>query len=173
VPAEEVTTPPVRPLEVLRATETDRAVLEQLWTMFRHEMSAFTAALPDANGRFRQERLDSALSEPGWAGYLLRAGTTPVGFAIVRGVDSAERVISSFFLVHGARRSGHGRIAVRAITHRHPGAWAVAFQDANIAATRFWRSVAADADPRWTATHHAVPGRPELPPDSWIRFTTD
>jgi predicted acetyltransferase len=157
-------------LTIARATESHRPILEALWTMFRHEMSAFTPALPDATGRFRQERLERALTDSAWAGYLLRSGDIPVGFALVRGLDAPERVINSFFLVHGTRRAGHGRAAIRAITLRHPGTWAVAFQDTNIAAKRFWRSVATDADPRWSLTHEDVPGRPDLPADSWIRF---
>ena len=52
---------------VLAAGEAHRPLLEQLWTMFRHDMSAFTGALPDNDGRFRQERLDAALIEPGGA----------------------------------------------------------------------------------------------------------
>lgn len=158
------------PLDVVTATEEHRSVLEQLWTMFRHEMSAFTGAVPDDRGRFRQERLDAALNEPGWAGYLLRLGRAPVGLAVVRGLDSDEHVISSFFVVHGARRSGHGRTAVRTITGRHPGHWAVAFQDRNVNAARFWTAVASEADGEWSIDHRDVPGRPDLPPDAWIRF---
>jgi predicted acetyltransferase len=160
----------VRQLDVMPAVEADRPALEQLWTMFRHDMSAFTRALPDANGRFRQERLDTALSDPAWACYLLRSEAIPVGFAIVRGLDRSERVINSFFLVQGARRAGNGRAAVRSITRSQPGSWAVAYQDANVVAGRFWRSVAADADPRWSVTQEDVPGRPDLPGDSWVRF---
>ena len=157
-------------LDVSVAGPSDRPVLEQLWTMFRHDMSAYSGALPDSRGRFRQERLDSALTDPAWEAYLLHVGDGPVGFVIVRGLDAPERVINSLFLVHGARKAGYGRTAVRTITHRHPGRWAVAFQDANTAAAHFWPSVAADADPHWTAEHTDVVGRPDLPADSWIRF---
>ena len=145
-------------------------MLEQLWTMFRHDMSAYSGVLPDSRGRFRQDRLDSALTDPTWEAYLLRVEDGPVGFVIVRGLDEPERVINSLFLVHGARKAGYGRTAVHFITHRHPGRWAVAFQDANTAAAHFWPAVAADADPAWTTEHTDVVGRPDLPPDSWIRF---
>lgn len=94
-------------LSIVRGTEDDRAVLEQLWTMFRHESSDATLVLPDANGRFRQARLDSGLADPAWAAYLFRLGSAPVGLAVVRGLDAEEAVISSFFVVRGARRGGH------------------------------------------------------------------
>lgn len=159
------------PLDVLAVGEEHRPVLEQLWTMFQHDMSAFTGSLPDGQGRFRQERLDAALTEPGRAAHLLRLDSTPVGLAVVRGLDTDERIISSFFIVHGARRSGIGRTAVRTLTGRYPGAWAVAFQDRNALAARFWLTVAAEADNRWTLDHRQVPGRPDLPADAWVRFT--
>lgn len=155
-----------------RATEQDRPVLEQLWTMFGHEMSAYSRVLPDAAGRFRQDRLDAALSDhPGWCGYTFRVGPVPVGLAVVRGLTDPVRVISSFFLVHGARRAGHGMRAAQEIATAHPGSWTVAFQDANEAAVRFWRAVASRADDNWSIESRAVPERPDLPPDTWISFT--
>jgi predicted acetyltransferase len=155
---------------VLAASEEHRPLLEQLWTMFRHDMSAFTGALPDKAGRFRQERLDAALTEPGWAAYLFRLGSAPVGLAVVRGLDTDERIISSFFIVHGARRSGVGRAAVQHVTGLQPGSWSVAFQDSNTAASRFWPTVAAETDDCWTLERREVPGRPDLPADAWVHF---
>ena len=157
-------------LHVSVATESDRPVLEQLWTMFRHDMSAYSGVLPDAQGRFRQERLDNALHEATWRGYVLRLGVAPAGLCFVRNVGSPEQVISSFFLVNAARGFGHGRSAVRTVTNQHRGRWAVAFQEANVTAAAFWRTVAAEADPEWSSKREHVPGRPDLPGDSWIRF---
>ncbi|NNC11405.1 GNAT family N-acetyltransferase [Planctomonas sp. JC2975] len=135
-------------------------------------MSAFTGSFPDADGRYRQERLDAALdpSEPGWIGYLFRIDDAPAGFAVVRGLDAEERVINSFFLVNPARRGGHGTAAVEAITALDPGRWAVAFQDANTAAAVFWPRIAARLDPDFVLEHHAVPDRPDVPADAWVRF---
>jgi predicted acetyltransferase len=158
-------------LTILTAGEEHRPVLEQLWTMFRHDMSAFTGSLPDDHGRFRQERLDASLTEPGWGAHLLRLGPTPVGLVVVRGLDQDERIISSFFIVKGARRSGVGRAAVKHITAPHPGHWSVAFQDSNRPAARFWPAVAAEADGHWRLEHREVPGRPDLPADTWVRFS--
>lgn len=161
---------PSSSLTISLATESHRVVLERLWTMFRHDMSAYSGTLPDENGGFRQERLDNALTRDGWDGYLIGLKSRPVGLCIVRNVGSAEQVISSFFLVNPARRSGHGRAAVRAVMNRHRGHWAVAFQEANTAAAAFWRTIAAEADPAWTIEEADAPGRPDLPRDSWIRF---
>jgi hypothetical protein len=69
-------------------------------------------------------------------------------------------------------KAGTGRLAAGAIVAEHPGRWEVAFQEANAAATRFWRRVATEQAGRdWTEERRAVPGRPDLPPDAWISFT--
>ncbi|KQO45160.1 MULTISPECIES: GNAT family N-acetyltransferase [unclassified Frigoribacterium] len=157
-------------LTIATADERHRPELEQLWTMFRHEMSAFTGTLPDERGRFRQERLDAGLSEPGWSAHVFRLGPHPVGLAVLRGLDAEEHVISSFFVAHSARRSHVGRVAVTELTAAHPGRWAVAYQERNDVAARFWRTVASGIDPQRSDEQRDVPGRPELPADSWVRF---
>lgn len=165
-----MTTSQPHPVVVSLARECDRSTLELLWTMFRHDMSAYSGALPDEYGRFRQERLEAALSDPEWAGFVLRTGGYPIGLAVVRGINSSERILNSFFLVHAARRAGHGRTAVRAIVSQYPGRWAVAYQDANHPAAAFWRTIASEFDEDWTVDHQKVPGQPGRTSDSWVRF---
>jgi predicted acetyltransferase len=156
-----------------RAGEADRPAVERLWLMFRHDMSEFEGVLPHPDGTFRQDRLRLAFGEPDWIPYLVRADDRPVAFAFVRGLAGPTRVLNSFFVVRGARRSGVGLRAVREIIARHPGSWDIAFQDANVAAVRFWRRVATEvAGDAWTEERREVPGRPDLPPDAWISFRT-
>ncbi|MFC0862099.1 GNAT family N-acetyltransferase [Sphaerimonospora cavernae] len=146
-------------------------MIECLWLMFRHDMSEFHGVLPNSDGTFRRDRLHLAFGDADWAPYLLTSGERPVGFAFVRGLAGTTRVLNSFFVVRGARRRGTGLRAVREVLARHPGPWEVAFQDRNVTAVRFWRRVAAEvAGDDWTEERRAVPGHPELPPDSWISF---
>ncbi|MEV4803188.1 GNAT family N-acetyltransferase [Nonomuraea sp. NPDC049421] len=153
-------------------TASDRPVVERLWLMFRHDMSEFQGGLPRPDATFRSERLESAFADPGWAAYLMSCGDRPAGFAFVRGLDGPVRVLNSFFVVRAARRSGLGLRAVRVVVARHPGRWEIAFQEANTGAVAFWRRVAADlAGDAWTEERRPVPGRPEVPPDTWIAFT--
>ncbi|MFC7879784.1 GNAT family N-acetyltransferase [Isoptericola sp. NPDC057391] len=186
------------PVRVRRATTADRALLERLWSLFRHDMSAVSGELPGPDGRFRDDRLRDALDdldhdsddphvpvhEDGtgrvaavWRGYLAtlagdatgRTGERPVAFALVRGLDAPVRVLSAFFVVRAARQHGVGRDVAAAVLRDVPGPWEIAFQDANAAAAAFWPRVATDvAGDAWSVTHRPVPGRPEAPPDAWL-----
>ncbi|SKC72942.1 GNAT family N-acetyltransferase [Krasilnikoviella flava] len=177
-------------LRVRRATAADRDVLERLWLLFRHDMSAVSGELPRPDGRFRDERLLAALDDLGHDGARARwrthLATTvaedpaggqvehPVGFALVRGLDAPVRVLSAFFVVRAARRGGVGRDLAGTVLRDLPGPWEIAFQDANIAAAAFWPRVATDVTgDAWTVDHRLVPGRPEVPPDAWLSLTVD
>ncbi|GGS29153.1 acetyltransferase [Streptomyces humidus] len=160
-------------LSVRLATDADRAVVERLWLLFRHDLSEFTGALPNPDGTYRGERLAAAFDDVDRVPYLLISGDHPVGIAVVRGLSGNVRVLNAFFVVRAARRSGIGLQAVREVVAQHPGPWEIAFQDANVGAVHFWRRVAAEiAGDAWTEEHRPVPGRPDLPPDAWISFET-
>ncbi|GHH65918.1 GNAT family N-acetyltransferase [Promicromonospora soli] len=170
--------PPAR-LTIRPTTPADRLLLERLWLLFRHDMSEVSGSLPDPSGQFRRERLDAAFTDPGWRGVVAHlepadgAPASPVGFALVRGLDGPTRVLSSFFVVRGVRRMGIGRDLAAHVLASLPGRWEIAFQDANPPAVQFWRAVATDAvGQAWTEEHRAVPGRPDAPPDTWISLTT-
>jgi predicted acetyltransferase len=159
---------------IRRATTADRSTLERLWLMFHHDMSEFRGILPNPDGTFRNERLRAAFDNPGWVAYVLVLDDRPVGFALVRGLQSSTRVLSSYFVVRAVRRRGFGLRAARDVVAIHPGRWEVAFQDNNPTAVGFWRRVATEiAGEAWTEERRPVPGRPDLPPDVWISFRTE
>ncbi|MER7679100.1 GNAT family N-acetyltransferase [Streptomyces sp. NPDC096934] len=149
----------------------DRPVLERLWLMFGHDLSQFDEVLPNADGTFRTDRLDSALTDPDWAAYLVTVDARPAGLAFVRALSGPKRVLNSFFIVRGARKKGIGLKAAQQVIARHHGHWEVAFQDSNTGAVHFWRRVATEiTGVAWTEEHRPVPHRPDLPPDAWISF---
>ncbi|MEU6136572.1 GNAT family N-acetyltransferase [Nocardioides sp. NPDC047086] len=149
------------------ARTEDHLALRHLWLLFRHDMSRFSSTLPFADGTFRSERLDAALrSDPGWRTWILTAGIHPLGFALVRAADQPVRVLNSFFVVAGARRGGLGLQFARAVVSAAPGEWAVAYQNQNHAAARFWERVTADGDPSWSETVGAGGAV-----DTWISFS--
>lgn len=156
------------------ATAADRPVVERLWLMFRHDLSGFMGVLPNPDGTFRSDWVDSAFTEAGWAPYLFVREERPLGFAFVRGLAGPTHVLNSFFVVGGARREGIGLTAVREVVLRHPGQWEIAFQYANDPAVRFWRRAATElAGDAWSEETRPVPNRPDLPPDVWISFRVE
>ncbi|MFI6732948.1 GNAT family N-acetyltransferase [Nonomuraea sp. NPDC050451] len=151
----------------------DHPTIERLWLMFRHDMADFQGGLPAPDATYHSDRLRAALEDDDWAAYLFTSGDRPVGFSLVRALSGPARVLNSFFVVRGARRSGIGRAVVREVISRHPGPWKIAFQDSNTAAVAFWRRVATEiAGDAWTEERPPMSDRPDVPPDVWISFTT-
>ncbi len=161
------------PVLMRRAIADDWTRLERLWLIFRHEMSAYSHALPDPDGTYRRERLLNGVRDPAWAAWILTAGDHPCGFALARALDQPVHVLNSFFVVAPARRHGLGLQFAGAVVTANPGRWAVAFQDTNTVAARFWPKLAASFSSNWTQEHRPVPGRPDLPPDTWVTFATE
>ncbi|MGV9595449.1 GNAT family N-acetyltransferase [Streptosporangium sandarakinum] len=160
-------------VSVRPASAADFSTVERLWLMFCHDMSEFQGGLPAPDATYRSDRLQAAFQDDDWAPYLFTSDDHPVGFSFVRALPGPERVLNSFFVVRGARRSGIGMTAVREVISRYPGPWKIAFQDSNTAAVAFWRRVATTiAGEAWTEERRAVPHRPDAPPDVWISFTT-
>ncbi|HWG61263.1 MAG TPA: hypothetical protein VG253_06075, partial [Streptosporangiaceae bacterium] len=96
-------------------------------------------------------------------------GPTPAGFAFVRGQSGDQRIMAEFFVVRAARRRRVGHSAALQILRLHPGRWEIPFQEENAGAARFWRRVAVAAvGDQWTQERRAVPGKPQLPPDTWL-----
>ena len=163
-------------------TADTRPVIETLWQLYRHDLSefrgtngpeGFRGTLPDEHGLFHTRTLAPFLDdEPGRAAYLLSLGSRPVGFAFVSGVVSEPRLMAEFFVVRGARKQAVGRAAVDALFGLHPGTWEIPFQENNVAAARFWRSVAARiAGDGYREERRPVPDKPEVTPDVWITLT--
>lgn len=154
------------------ARASDHAALHRLWQLFRHDMSQTDGALPSPDGRYRTERLDTALSDDTtWQAWILRADDHPIGLCVIRNLDQPVRVLNSFFVIAAVRRARVGTAFARTVLRSYPGRWTMAYQDANTSAARFWPTVAETVDSAATHQHRAVPGRPDLPPESWLNFT--
>lgn len=149
-----------------------RLVASRLWQLYRHDLSEFRGTMPGADGLFSPGRLPDFLDGAGRCSYLIRSGPAPAGFALVRGLAGGPAVMGEFFVVRAARRQRVGYSAAMRVLSLHPGPWEIAFQEENPGAARFWRRVAADvAAMSGTAVREErrpVPGKPGIPPDTWL-----
>jgi predicted acetyltransferase len=154
-------------------TEVNRTVVERLWQLYRHDLSEFRDSMPDEEGLFRPGRLPSYFVDPDCAGYLVRHEAALAGFALVRGARAEPRMMAEFFIVRSARRGGVGYAAALEAIRRHPGAWEIPFQNENPGAARFWRRLVADlVGPAVREERRPVPGKPHIPDDVFLLFTT-
>jgi predicted acetyltransferase len=150
-----------------------RPVVERLWQLYSHDLSEFRGSMPGGDGLFLDGRLPLYFGDPDRCGYLICAASEVAGFALVRGLSGDARVMGEFFVVRAVRRQGIGHAAAIEVLSRHPGPWEIPFQDENPGAARFWRRVAtAVAASTWEEERRPIPGKPELPPDVWLRLVT-
>jgi len=166
---------------VLRTVRDDEwSVVAWLWQAFREDLSPVVDGLPYADGRYRASLLDRFPSPDG-TGWLATAPhpntgeDAPVAFALVDGLTGERRTIAGFWVAPPLRRSGLGAALAVEVLTRHPGPWEIGFQHDNAAAGAFWRRVAdrVFGPAGWVETEEAVPDRPLVPPDHFIRTRTD
>lgn len=162
---------------VLRAVEADQwDVVAWLWQAFRQDLSPIVDGLPYADGRYGSAPLQASPSADG-TGYLVwrphpnTGEDSPLGFALVGGLEADRRSVAAFWIAPPLRRSGLGTALALAVLERHPGPWEIGFQHDNASAGSFWRRTAdlALGPGGWAETRKAVPGRPDVPPDHFVR----
>jgi predicted acetyltransferase len=151
-------------------------IVAWLWQAFRNDLAQVVSnSYPYPDGRYNVAPLEG-YPGPGREGWLAWAPhpqlgeDAPVAVALLSSVGTAQQSLSHFFVVPAARRTGVGRSLAGHVLAQHPAPWTVAFQDANVDAAAFWRRVWTEAfGHAWTETEESVPGKPEVPPDHWIR----
>ena len=79
--------------------------------------------------------------------------------------------MGEFFVTRSARGRGIAAAFARQVFARHPGPWAVPFQNENPRAAAFWRQLAPEVLVDVSEKTFVVPGKPHLPPDVWLTGT--
>jgi predicted acetyltransferase len=142
----------------LRVAHRDEAVtLENMLSLYLHDLSPYTGAAVGRDGRFAYPYLDrywTAEGEAeGRAPFLITVEGELVGFALKNGFSRLGQPIpvhdvAEFFIMRKWRGRGVGRIAARSLFDRFAGQWEVAQLRANTPAHAFWLQVIDDY------THH-------------------
>lgn len=163
--------PASEPVSLARVGRGDRAVLENLGQLFRHDLSESYGLLPNADGTFNNRALDRFRLESTWRAWLITVAGGLGGFAITNPGDAGATHLTAFFVVRALRRTGVGRTAAALVLAEHPGRWVIGFQPYNPGVQQFWEVVATTAvDARWeTYDGPEVDGRPR---DRFLTFDT-
>jgi predicted acetyltransferase len=153
-------------------SESDRPVVERLWQLYSHDMSAVRGTLPNGEGLYKAGRLPGYFDDADRSGYLISLEDAPAGFAFVQGLSGQTRMIGDFFVVRAVRRQGVGYRVVKELFERYPGRWEIGFQAGNAGAPEFWRRVVSDAvGTAWSEELRPVPNKPHIPHDHFIVFS--
>ncbi len=160
-------------LEVLRATEEERPILENLLELYIHDFSEFHSVYLGPDGKFGYPDLPLYWLEPDRHPFLARIDGDLVGFALVRQAtpiygDEAVCDIAEFFILRGIRRRGIGTELAQAIWSMFPGPGQVRVMQTNQRAQKFWASA--------IAKHTGAPIQPvssEKEGELWSVFSFD
>jgi predicted acetyltransferase len=166
--------PPSAPVELVPASRHDRAVLENLGQLYRHDLSEALGLMPNQDGTFNNRRLDAFRTgeNPEHRAWLITAAGKLAGFVMTDPHEDGSMTIDDFFVVRALRRTGVGRDAARQTIARFPGPWRIGFQRYNPGVERFWTQVASEfVGEAWTLVDEQPPPA-DRPPDTWLIFTT-
>ena len=127
------------PITVDLATSDETDVLLNLWQFYMKDLAEFRDSEVQADGRYRDDRLQTYLAYDEHWPFLIKSRGEIVGFALVRKSKPSTYVIGDFFIKSEFRRSGVGGSAVAEILSKFVGDWEIPFQNENPKAAAFWR----------------------------------
>lgn len=131
-------------VEVIEARHAEKAPIENLYPLYLHDLSEFSDADVDDQGRFMEPgALDSWWERDVLFPFLIRADANIAGFAFVCGAPYVSKGrayrLNDFFILRKYRRRGLGRAAATAVFDRFQGNWEVGWAPNNLPAAAFWR----------------------------------
>ena len=137
---------PIDAVTLQRATPDMAPLLENLLTLYIHELSGVFGIDIGADGRFQYDKLPLYWSETETRqAFLIRAGGRVAGFALVtRGspatTDPQDLDVAEFFVLRRFRRTGVGQRAAALLWNALPGSWVVRVSEGNTPALAFWKN---------------------------------
>ncbi|MEN9939030.1 MAG: hypothetical protein RLZZ387_5609 [Chloroflexota bacterium] len=163
----DVTLEPARP--------TERALLANLFELYLYDFTAVEPQPIGPDGRFSTpDMLTRYWDEEERHPFLIRAGKSPTGFALVkRGSELAGDLeamdVAEFFVLRGHRGAGVGRRAAHLLWDAFPGPWVVRVLAANTPALAFWETAISAYTGGSFLRDHAVQAD-RSPPRAWHIF---
>ncbi|MBI4763619.1 MAG: GNAT family N-acetyltransferase [Deltaproteobacteria bacterium] len=130
-------------VEIIPAKADQEPILANLMEFYAHDFSEFVELELGPDGRFGYNSLSLYWKEPGRYPFLIKAGGTLAGFALIQegpGISGGDPVwdMAEFFIIRGRRRRGIGMKAAHELWRRFPGKWEVRVRERNRGAKEFW-----------------------------------
>lgn len=132
-----------------RATRADAPLLENLLSLYVHDLSEVFAVEIGADGRYAYPKLPLYWQEPSSRhAFVVLHGDRVAGFALAtRGSPASDDPevldVAEFFVLRAHRRASVGRRAAFALWDALPGRWIVRVSEGNSAGLPFWRATVA------------------------------
>ncbi len=133
--------------KIIEASPAQRHLLRALFELYAHDLSPFTGADVDADGRFTPAHFLKGSWSPDFHPFLLRVNGAWTGFAwVTRGSyispgRAMNYLMAEFFILRKYRQQGLGQRFAHHLFRRFPGVWEVGQLPLNQDAIAFWRRV--------------------------------
>lgn len=143
-------------VDIELSTLSTARIIKNLYPLYLHDLSAFTAAAPNAHGVLAGPAVTSfaeqvAFLDPWWQAprslfpFLIRVDELPAGFALVASGEYVEKgldcAMQEFFVAHPYRVQRIAERAALQVFARFPGKWEIRILGTNLRAAAFWTRV--------------------------------
>lgn len=130
-------------IELIRIMKKDKKVLENLISLYLHDLSEFADDLKiDENGLFEYEGLELYYTSDELMAYFITLDHEIIGLVFIntgkyapQGVDYS---INEFFILKSYRRKGLSKLAINEFMKNHHGTYEIIQFENNITAVNFW-----------------------------------
>jgi len=133
-------------LEIIEITEKDRTVLQNLMSLYLHDMSEYAGFLKlCSDGSYKYQNLQLYWEKDELSAFLVKIDSEIAGFILSNKPpyipDDCQISIQEFFILKKLRRKGNGLRAVSSFFEKFPGRYYIAQLVDNRPAIAFWKSV--------------------------------
>lgn len=131
-------------VDIVAAGRAEKAILENLFPLYLHDLSEFFEIQVDGDGRFLADgALDVWWEREGLFPFLIRCDSQIAGFALVASPPfvspGREYRMNEFFILKRYRRQRVGQAAATAVFDSLKGEWEVGWASTNVPAAAFWQ----------------------------------
>ena len=141
---------PTLNITLSKATQEDRATIQNLGRFYVYEMSRYCGFLPDwevpVNGLFECRDLSSYCDQSDRYAFLIKVDGELAGFVLINKIGSSPDVdwnVGEFFVVSKFQGKGVGFYVAEQIFSQFHGIWETTQMPENKAAIDFWEKVVA------------------------------